>query len=134
MGNKNQEATGNQNPETPPIVTVGNFESIVSEQEYTRGETTVAKTLSEMIASEFQKLTNKILLYILTTIAGAGIVIIWNLNSKVSELEGKYSSPDKLIETVGSRLDKLELENKQLMERNYKLEIEKLELKNKSKK
>lgn len=134
MENIDPETPVNPNDDASPLLTAGNFESIVSEKEYTRGETKVEKTLSEMVASEFQKLTNKILLYILTTIAGAGVVIIWNLNSKVSELEGKYSSPDKLIETVGSRLDKLELENKQLLEKNYKLEIEKLELKNKSKK
>lgn len=119
---------------TPALVAQTNLESIVSEKEYTRGETKVEKSLAEMVASEFQKLTNKVLLYILTTIVGAGIVIIWNLNSKVSELEGKYSSPDKMIETVTTRLDKLEQENKELIEKNHKLEVEKLELTNIKKK
>lgn len=114
-----------------PLFDTPALESFVSEKEYTRGETKVEKSISELIASEFQKLVNKFLIYILTTIVGAVLVIIWNLNSKVNELNGKYSSPDKLIETIGSRLDKLEKENRDLIEKNYKLEIEKIELKQK---
>ena len=110
------------------------LDSIVSENEYTRGEIKVEKSISQIVAGEYQKLINRILSYVLTTLFGSAMIILWNLNSQVSELKGKYSSPDKTIETLTKRLDKLELENKQLVEKNQKLEIEKLESKITSKK
>ena len=101
--------------------------SIVSPQ-YAEGETSVQKNVLEMVGSEIQKQLNRFLLYLITTLLVAGAIAFWTMNSRVSNLEGKYSSPDKTIETISTRLESLEKKNSELIEKNQKLEIENLKL------
>ncbi len=62
-------------------------------------------------------------LLLMGTIGGA----VWTMNAKVNELSGKFSSPDKLIETVSNRVQLLEDENKQLKEKIHNIELQKLQ-------
>lgn len=116
------------NTQEPPILLnpnskEGNESSIVSEQ-YTRGETDVKKTVSELLALEMKALLFKFGTYLLTTVVGIVIATIWTMNAKVSELQGKGNSPDKMIEVMGERLNKIEMLNQQLMQKNYDLEVQ----------
>lgn len=106
---------------------------LFSTEEYTRGDTRIQQHVGEQL--------NKYLLkgagYLLTTILGGLIVVVWNLKSDISEVKGKISTPDKYLETIDSRLNKFETENNELQSKNYQLEIQKMkleiELKNKKK-
>ncbi len=118
------QTTESSSQERPPLF---------STDEYTRGDTSIRQQVGEQL--------NKYLLkgagYLLTTILGGLIVIVWNLKSEVSEVKGKISTPDKYLETIDDRLNKLEDENNELQSKNYQLEIDKMkleiELKNKKK-
>lgn len=103
-------------------------ESIILSDQYLRGETDVKKTVAEMLALEMKGLLFKFGAYLLTTVAGVVIATIWTMNAKLSELEGKYSSPDKMLEIMGERLNKLEEHNQMLMKQNYALEVQKIKL------
>ena len=82
-----------------------------------------------MIRSAFSSLLNKVLLYIITTVLGGIAVVVWNMKSKLNELSGKYSNPDKTIETISVRLESLEKRNNQLLKENYDSKLESLKLK-----
>jgi hypothetical protein len=107
--------------------------TLFSTEEYTRGDTSIRQQVGEQL--------NKYLLkgagYLVTTILGGLIVIVWNLKADISEVKGKISTPDKYLETIDNRLNKLENENNELQSKNYQLEIDKMkleiELKNKKK-
>ena len=101
-------------------------DQIFSKSSYTTGETTVGKSLSDMIGAKFTELLNKALLYLISTILGGISVVVWNMNSKISELSGKYSNPDKTIETISIRLETLEKKNSELLQENYNLRLESL--------
>ena len=101
--------------------------TIVSPQ-YMQGETSVQKNVLEMVANVIQKQLNRFLLYFITTILVGGFFASWTINSRVSNLEGKFSSPDKTIEAISSRLELLEKSNKELIEKNHQLEIDNLKL------
>jgi len=98
--------------------------TLFSTDEYTRGDTTIRQQVGEQL--------NKYLLkgagYLLTTILGGLMVIVWNLKSEVSEVKGKISTPDKYLETIDDRLNKLEDKNNELQYKNYQLEIDKMKL------
>lgn len=104
-------------------------DQIFSKSSYTLGETIVGKTLSDMIGARFTELLNKALLYMITTILGGIVVVVWNVNSKISELSGKYSNPDKTIETISVRLETLEKKNNELLQENYNLKLENIKSK-----
>ena len=97
---------------------------LFSTEEYARGDTKIQQHVGEQL--------NKYLLkgagYLLTTVIGGLIVIVWNLKSDISEVKGKISVPDKFIETIDSRLTKFETKNNELQSKNYQLEIEKMKL------
>jgi hypothetical protein len=108
-------------------------DQIFSKTSYTLGETSVRKTLTDMIVNQFNVLMNKVLLYIISTVLGAIAVVVWNMNSKLNELSGKYSNPDKTIESINIRLESLEKMNYKLLQENYDLKFERMKLKQEKK-
>lgn len=105
--------------------------TLFSESDYINGESTIRNKIKD----ELNKVQIIVVKYIFTTILGAIVVIIWNMRTELSQMQGRISSPDKYLEVLDSRLNKLEKENYKLQTHNYQLEIEKmkleLELKNK---
>jgi len=97
---------------------------LFSTEEYTRGDTSIGQKVGE----ELNKYLLKGAGYLVTTILGGLIVIVWNLKGEISEVKGKVSTPDKYLETIDNRLNKLESENNELQSKNYKLEIDKMKL------
>lgn len=98
--------------------------SLFSTEEYAKGDIKIQQQIGEQL--------NKYLLraagYLLTTIFGALIVVVWDMKSEISEVKGRVSLPDKYLETVDSRLNRLEKENKELQTLNYQLEIKRMKL------
>jgi predicted nuclease with TOPRIM domain len=111
-----------ETPVAPDELTVQ--ADLFSTDDYTKGDVKIRQEIGEQL--------NKYLLrgagYLLTTILGGLIVVVWTLKGDISEVKGKVSTPDKYLETIDGRLNKLETENKELQSRNYQLEIEKLKL------
>jgi hypothetical protein len=97
---------------------------LFSTDDYTKGDVKIRHQIGEQL--------NKYLLrgagYLLTTILGGLIVVVWTLKGDISEVKGKVSTPDKYLETIDGRLNRLEIENKELQSKNYQLEIDKLKL------
>lgn len=104
---------------------------LFSTEEYKKGDVSIKQEVGEQL--------NKYLLrgagYLITTVLGGLIVVAWNMNSDLNEVKGKISAPDKYLETIDERLNKLEKENNDLREKNFQLQIDKmkLELESKSK-
>jgi hypothetical protein len=63
---------------------------------------------------------------VLTLVLGSIIGSVYTMNGKLNEISGKYSSPENLIQHIGTRIEKLETENKQLIEELNRKEIEDL--------
>ena len=97
---------------------------LFSTEEYKKGDIKIREQIGEQL--------NKLLLkgagYLVSTILGGLIVIVWGMRSEISEIQGQVSTPSSYLETIDERLNKFEKENKELQERNYELEINKLEL------
>ncbi|MCO6499592.1 MAG: hypothetical protein J5I47_04335 [Vicingus serpentipes] len=116
-------------PQTPIPKTSGLF----STEEYKKGDVKIKQEIGEQL--------NKYLLkgagYLITTVLGGVIVVVWGMRGEISEIKGKLAVPDKYLEIVDKRLSKLEKENNELQTINYQLEIDKVklefELKNKNK-
>lgn len=118
--------TQSQTNKTTTAIT-GNSGSIVSAK-YAKGETSIEKNILEMVTVEIQKQLNRFLIYLITTILVGVVFTIWTMNSRVSQLEGKFSSPDQTIETIGNRLQLIEKSNQDLLEKNHKLEMDRLKI------
>ena len=97
---------------------------LFSTEEYTKGDITI----KEAIGEQLNKLLLKGAWYLITAILGGLLVIVWGMRGEISELKGQSSRPDKYLETIDGRLNKLEKENKELQNINYQLEIKKLKL------
>lgn len=106
--------------------------TLFSELDYINGESTIRNKIKD----ELNKVQIIVAKYIFTTILGAMSVIVWNIRTELSQVQGRISSPDKYLEVLDSRLNKLEKEKNELQTHNYQLEIDKmkleLELKNKN--
>ena len=92
---------------------------------------TVAKSdLTVEIETQLTKKLTQVGIWVVTSvlavILGSVIGSLYTLNGKINELSGKYSSPDNLIQHIGTRIEKLESENKELTEKLYQKEIEEL--------
>jgi len=99
---------------------------LFSTELYARGDTRTR--IQQHIGEQLNKYLLKGAGYLLTTILGGIIVVVWNLKSDISEVKGKISTPDKYLETIDSRLNKFEAENNELQSKNYQLEIQKMKL------
>lgn len=64
---------------------------------------------------------------VLAAVFGAIITSLWSMNGEVNLLKGKYSSPNEILKYSQTRVDILEKENKDLLEKNYKSKLELLQ-------
>jgi hypothetical protein len=101
---------------------------LFSEKDYEKGDIEIKKEVESQLIEKLNSYLLKGAGILISTILGGLCVIVWNMNSDLGEVKGKVSSPDTYLKTIDQRLNKLELENKELQTKNYQLEIEKLKL------
>jgi len=101
---------------------------LFSEKDYEKGDVEIKKEVESQLIEKLNSYLLKAAGILISTILGGLSVIVWNMNSDLAEVKGKVSNPDTYLKTIDQRLNKLELENKELQSKNYQLEIEKLKL------
>lgn len=105
---------------------------LFSDKGYREGDTITKKNLEGEVENQLTKQVNqyiqKAITFILGTVLGTLLILVWNLNGDIREMKGKSNSPDAVVQAINQRLEKLEDLNTKLMDKNFQLEIEKMKI------